>query len=509
MKLKKNELRSGVIVSYIYLVIYNVSQLIYTPILLNKLGNNIYGVYSLCISIVNYFTLLDFGLGNAVIRYSSIYKDTKEKNNIFGFFFSIYSLLGIIAAIIGIAVCVNINSFFSSNFSVDEIKMAQTIILILTVNISITLPLSVFSSIVTAYQKFIFLKVANIIKTIVSTAVMIIILLFGYKAIAISLVTLVFNLVYLLIITFYAIKKLNVKMGFRFKNIKIAKEIFSFSIFAFMLVIIDKINLNVDMIILGKMSTPDQLTSYSIASRIFQIYTALGGVITSVLLPKFTKLAEEHNEDELNKEFLEKSKWQFTITIYICMSFMIFGYDFIKIWLSGDYFSSYLIALILMICSAIPLALNVANVILQAKNKQKFRALILFGVLILNIVISIPLCHRYGALGCTAGTALTYILGHILIMGIYFYKNEKLDMKAFVKNIFSTTLVHISVICPIILIKSAFNTNYIVDFILLIVYLLIVTIMEYKNLLSDKEKDIINSFIKKIRRDKNEISTGK
>ena len=193
--MNRNELKYGTMLSYIYIVIYMLSQLIYTPILLNSLGKDLYGVYSLCISIASYFTILDFGLGNAVVRYASIYKDKNdgEKNNINGLFFVIYLILGLIALVIGLIVAFNIDKFFSANFTNSDVKIAQIIILILTINVSISLPLSVFSSIVTAYQKFIFLKLLNIFKTFASTIIMILFLILGYKAITISLITLITN----------------------------------------------------------------------------------------------------------------------------------------------------------------------------------------------------------------------------------------------------------------------------------------------------------------------------
>ena len=47
------------------------------------------------------------------------------------------------------------------------------------------------------------------------------------------------------------------------------------------------------MIILGKISNPSELTIYSIASKIFQIYITLCGVISSMLLPRYMALVKE------------------------------------------------------------------------------------------------------------------------------------------------------------------------------------------------------------------------
>lgn len=503
MKNTQKELKYGTILSYIYMIIYNVSQLVYTPILLNGLGQNIYGVYSLCLSIISYITMLDFGLGNAVVRYVSIYKNNEDDNasaGINGLFLIIYSIIGILAFLIGIIIVFYSEHFFSSSFTTNEIELAKNIILILSINVAITFPLSVFSSIVTAHEKFIFLRILNIVKTLASTIIMILFLLLGYKAIAVSLITLIVNVSYLIFITIYAFKKLKIKVNFKLKNKQVIKEIFSFSIFAFILLIVDKVNFNVDMVILGKFANSTQLAIYSIASKIFQMFLTISTILSTMLLPHFTELALKNKEDELNQEFLEKSKWQLLIPMYIFTAFIIFGDSFIKIWVGNGYYTSYIITSILMFCAIIPSSLNVANVILQAKNKQKFRSMVLFIILILNIIISIPFCIKYQAIGCTIGTAVTYILGHVIIMSHYFKKHIKLDMKSYYKNTIKIFILFVFTCTLFLGIKLILKANFIINLIILILYLLIVSLVTYKFILNEKEKNMIKRIYKKIRR---------
>ena len=54
--LRKNELRSGVIISYINLAISSILPFIYTPIMLGMLGQSEYGLYSLAQSVVSYLS---------------------------------------------------------------------------------------------------------------------------------------------------------------------------------------------------------------------------------------------------------------------------------------------------------------------------------------------------------------------------------------------------------------------------------------------------------------------
>mgnify|MGYP002148940869 FL=1 len=69
--MQKNELKSGVILSYINLGLGTVIPFIYTPIMLRMLGQAEYGLFSLASSAVSYLSLLSFGFGSTIIRYIS------------------------------------------------------------------------------------------------------------------------------------------------------------------------------------------------------------------------------------------------------------------------------------------------------------------------------------------------------------------------------------------------------------------------------------------------------
>ena len=76
--MKRNERKVGAILSYFVIVLNMVIGLIYTPYLTRMLGQAEYGLYSLIGSIISYLTVLDFGLGNAIIIYTTKYKGKKE-----------------------------------------------------------------------------------------------------------------------------------------------------------------------------------------------------------------------------------------------------------------------------------------------------------------------------------------------------------------------------------------------------------------------------------------------
>ena len=262
------EIKIGAILSYVIIVINMLIGILYTPILTAKLGQTEYGLYSLVTSVISYLTILDFGFGNAIIIYTTRYRNQKEKDKeqkLHGMFFIIYSIIGIIAGIIGAFLWLNVDRLFGNTMSTYELEKAKILMGILTLNLVITFPLSVFSSIITSYEKFVFQKVLNIIRIILNPIVMIVLLNLGYKSITLVILTTVLNIGTLIINCIYCRKELKIKLKFGKIDFKLLREIMAYSVWIFLNSIMDKINWSVDQFVLG-------IYSGSVAQQQFQEY---------------------------------------------------------------------------------------------------------------------------------------------------------------------------------------------------------------------------------------------
>ena len=72
------ERRNGIILSYILIILNIIIAIFYTPFMTKMLGQSEFGLYSLISSIIGYLTILDFGFGNAIIVYTTKYKEQKN-----------------------------------------------------------------------------------------------------------------------------------------------------------------------------------------------------------------------------------------------------------------------------------------------------------------------------------------------------------------------------------------------------------------------------------------------
>ena len=500
------EIKIGAILSYIIIIVNMLIGVLYTPILTAKLGQTEYGLYSLVTSVISYLTILDFGFGNAIIIYTTRYRNKNEKEKeqkLHGMFFIIYTIIGIVAGIIGAILWLNVDKLFGNTMSADELSKAKVLMGILTFNLVVTFPLSIFSSIITSYEKFVFSKVLNLARIILNPIIMLILLSFGIKSIGLVILVTVLNITTLILNFIYCKTKLKIRLKFGKIDFKLLKEIMAYSVWIFLNSIMDKINWSLDQFILGVYAGSVAVAIYSVASQLNQMFMNFSTAISGVLLPKVTKMENDNASDkEFTDIFIKTGRIQYIVMAVIITGFVLFGKEFIEImWVGPEYSESYIIACILMIPMTIPLIQNVGLNILQAKNKYKFRVIILMIFAVVNVIISIVLSKLYGGIGAAIGTSISLICGQVIFMNIFYQKKVGINIIEFWKNILKMSIPIVLCVCIALIIKYCMpiNSAGILIFQILI-YVLIYAIFVWKWSMNEYERQLILKPIKKLKR---------
>lgn len=501
--MKSNQRKIGAILSYIVIALNIIVGIAYTPFLIRMLGQAEYGLYSIVYSVISCITLMDMGFGNAIIIYTARYinQGNKEKQEkLHGMFFIIYCVIGILAAAVGLVLYFNVNTLFGKTLTTLEISKAKIMMLILTFNLAITFPFSIFGNILVAHEKFVVNKIVNIIQILLKPIIMIPLLLCGYKSIAMVIVLTVVNIICLGLNTIVCIKKVKVKLKFKKFDVKLLKEIFAYSFFIFLNQVIDRVNWSLDQFVLGAVAGTVATAVYSVASQLNSMYMNFSTAISGVMLPKVTKMEDDKaNNKEFSDVFISTGRIQYILMALIITGFVIFGKTFINWWAGEGYSNTYIIACILMIPMTIPLIQNIGLSILQAKNLFKYRTMIFLGIAILNIAISIPLAKVYGGIGAAIGTAISLILGQGIILNIYYQKKVGIDIVRFWKNILKMTIPIIFVVIYGIFLNNMWvSENIIVLVIKIVLYSLVYCTIMWLFGMNDYEKHLIKKPVSKI-----------
>lgn len=502
----KNQLKLGAILSYVNILAGLAVGLGYTPVMIRLLGQSEFGLYSLIGSLVAYLSVLDMGLGNTIVRYVSKNRavgDKKSESELNGLFLPVYSVIGLITLIVGSILYFNIENMFGSTLSLDQIERAKIMMILLIFNIAISFPLSVFASLMQAYERFVFLRVFNIISVLLKPVIALPFLFMGYGAVTLVVTATIVNIACLLTNVYYCFKYLDIHFSKGHFEKAFLYEISGYAFFIFLNAIMDKIYWGTGQFILGMVSGTIQVAIYAIAMQFMNMYMQFSNAISGVLLPKVTMMvANGATKIELTNLMIKIGRLQYIIIGYILVMFFLIGKEFIYLWAGENYLSAYPMILILMIGLLIALVQNAGIAILQAMNLNCYRMTAYTIVAVINIFTSVILAKMYGGLGCAISTAVALLISTGLIMNRYYHKRIGIDIPLFWKNI-----IHMmpSAFILIVLVE-AFQINVSLEYswlyfaIKVVIYTLIYMLLMYFIGMNGYEKNLCRSAICKVLR---------
>ena len=503
----KNQLKAGVILSYISTAVSIVIQLVYMPVMIRLLGQSEYGLYSLVSGVVSYLGLFSLGFSGAYMRFfAKSYGDKEKTASLNGMFLILFSVLAVMAIICGIVLSFFPKQIFGDKLTVSELSKAKILMLILVINIAISLISGLLDSIISAYEQFVFQRIAGLASIVLSPFITLPLLLIGYRSIMLVVVSTVLTFIRFAVNIWFCIKKIKIPVSFKGFEWRLLKEIGVFSSFLFINMIIDQINWNVDKLILGNTSGTNEVAVYGVASQFNSLFMTFSTTVSSVFSPRVNLIAAQKGKNVISTEFTNLmakiGRIQWLILGLPTLGFIVFGkYFIVNIFAGKGYEDAYAASLLLILPALIPLIQNVGIEMQRALNKHQFRAIVYLIMAIGNVLISIPLAGRFGAVGAAMGTAFSLIICNGLIMNIFYHRVLKIDMKYFWKEIFKTFKgLVIPIITAIIIMRCVPFKNMGVFFISICIFIVMYCASVIALSCNKDEKNMLLGMIGKIKR---------
>ncbi len=434
-----SQLKKGAILSYVTIFLTNIVGLLLTPFIIKSLGQSEYGLYILLGSFVGYISLLDFGLSNTIVRFVAKYRVNKDKvgeKNFLATVFLIYTVISFFVLILGSLAYFNVESIFGSSLTSEELEKAKILMLLLVLNMTITLPGQAFTGICSGYEKFVFPRLVNIIRYVIRSILVVTILLYGGKSISIVAIDTSLNILIIFVNMYYVLKIMKVKIKLVTFDKELIRTIFSYSVWIFVFAMIGQLFWKSGQMILGLTISTEAVAIFAIGIVLSGYFGAFAGAINSVFLPKATFMVEENSSrKELTEMFVKVGRILTFLLMFIWAEFILFGQDFIELWVGPEYKDSYLITVVIMTAYILPLVQNFANSLIEATGKFKFKAKVYFITISLGILLGALLSPYYGYWAITWSYSIFWVISQI-IMNWFFDKELNLDMKSFFKETF-------------------------------------------------------------------------
>lgn len=459
---KSNQLKMGAILSYFSIALNIVAGLLYTPWMVNQIGKSEYGIYTLANSIITLF-MLDFGLSAATTRFVAKYRTEGDEEGLNKFLNTLYRLYLLIDAVF---FCIFLFFFFSidglyQNLTPIELEKFKVVYVISGLYAIVHLPCVSFNGILMAYEKFIPLKMADVIYRVTLVLFTVIALLCGMGLYALVSVHAICGLISILIKYIYTRKCFRVKVYKGIGDKKSYKEIFGFSLWTTVSSVAQRLVFNITPTIIALVV----VDAASSAVAVFGIVTTIEGyfytittAINGLFLARITRITNSENNgaEDLTRLTVNVGRFQFALNGLLFIGFALVGQEFINLWMGPDYHLAYYGVILVVLPGLFINSLQIANTTLIVKNQVKYQAFIGVATGVSNVILSLVFSRLWGVVGASLSICIAYIIRLCLTL-VLVNKRTEIDLKCYFKQCYMKMSIPIVLTLPIYFLLQSFD----------------------------------------------------
>jgi O-antigen/teichoic acid export membrane protein len=384
------------------------------PYLIRSLGDARYGIWCIVEAILAYFTLFDLGIAACLVRFVARYHATGEASELNKLVSACLALFAA-AALCVIAISGTLVPIFAP---VLDGKLGgrgdvAPFMLLMMANLALTLPLSVFPSILDGLQRF-----------AVKSAVRVLFLGLRVGGIVYAMETapglwslaIVYTIVNLLehaamaILVYRFLPGLHLSL--RLVDRSTLRAVKGYSIDAFLAMLAGRITVQTGAIVVGGFLTAAAAAHYAVACRLVDMAKNLLRSATTTLTPAVSEREGAGDLAAIRVVLLSGTRWILYLVLPIHLGLLFLGRPFLSRWIGGPQYADwcYPAVAVLSATLTIGVAQSVASRILYGMGKLRLFARLALAEAALNLSLCFALVGPYGVVGVAVGVAVPNVL---------------------------------------------------------------------------------------------------
>jgi O-antigen/teichoic acid export membrane protein len=416
----KSRIVENIFSNWASLVVSIAISFLVTPIIVHSLGNETYGTWTLIASVTGYFTVLDFGVNTAIVRYiSSSYaqNDHEQARKVYSTSLAIFAAVALILLIFSVV----FGFFFQTLFKLYQIPQLYlyTVFLFSAMDLAFGLLFSVYLGALSGLQEFKFINGSSIIINILKSVAVVYLLTHGYGLLTLALLQVGSTLVRAFC-QYWRIKTGYKFLFFRRKYItrETVKHIYNYSIYSFIIAIALKLLFYTDSLVIGSMIGVSDVTFYAIPSSLLDYLEKFVWAMIAVLVPVISANEAAGKEGGNVNLYVVGTRYSLLVSMPVVISLYFYGNDFITLWMGAEIGErSRWVLRLLLIGFGFALSQLIAHGILKGISRHKVLAFILAIEAVVNLGMSVALAKPYGIEGVAFGTMVPLIVASLVIIG--------------------------------------------------------------------------------------------
>lgn len=406
---------------YVALATELVIGLVMLPFNLAHLGTSDYGLWILLGSVTIHFSVFDLGFSGAMVKFVAQYRATanaRALNEIASTMFFAFAAIGLLVYAAVVAVALNIAHIFA--LSPAHAQIGTWLLLIIGVHITLNFPFSVFGSITSGFQRYDVNSVAAIVTSIAVALVNVWIVLAGYGLVALVAGTTAVRIVSFL---FYRANAYRVYPELRIRPSLASRsrlrEVTGFSVYTTVIDWANRLNYQLDSIIIGAFLGTPAVAVWAPAERIISATQRMTNQVNGMLFPLVVDSDAAREHARLRQILLEGTRLSLAFVVPVATTLLVLADPVIRAWLGARaevVAGSIPVLQVLAVAVAIRVGGATGTTLLKGAGRHRLLAFVNLTTGVVNVALSALLIRRYGLVGVAYGTLLPIAAATIFIL---------------------------------------------------------------------------------------------
>jgi O-antigen/teichoic acid export membrane protein len=419
---KKRKVLQGSASNLVRLLLSMLVSLVLPPFLVHRMPPAEYSAWVLILQLSAYVNLLDFGLQTAIGKFVAEYDASGDRDASHGIVSTSFTLLAA-AAIIACAAVVVMSWLTPKLFhQMPPALMSEVRIALLVVGFSsaLALPFNTFGSTFIGLQQYLFPTIVATVGRVGSAATLIILLLLHCSIVQLAFVTAGFNLAtaaaHFLLWRKFAQERVNFSfLTFNRRSaVQLAKYGSVLSVWTMTMFLIS----GLDVVIVGHYQYKET-GFYAIASGAANFMLAIISSVFGPLVPAISSMQASATTRRIGDLCIKATRYCVLLLCLLGAPLVLGAYPLLSLWVGKNYASrSALYLQILVLGNVVRYLCSPYLVTVIATGKQRSATMATVTEACVNIVLSIWLVQKIGAVGVAVGTLVAAFISvgvHLLV----------------------------------------------------------------------------------------------
>ncbi len=406
------QIKKGAALSYAGVAFNAVAGLLYTPWMVDEIGTGDYGLYTLAMSVINFF-LLDFGLGDTVSRFlSKYYAEGREDlaNRFLGLVYKVYLVISACIAAVLLVVFLLIDQIYGS-LTPDELATFKVLYVVVAAYSVLSFPFVSFNGVLVANERFVALNLANLLQKVVTVLLIVAALLLGAGVFALVAVNALVSLAFVLVKYLVIRKTTSVSPDFGRSGRGMVGEVLGFSFWAMVVQVCQRFIFSVMPTVLAAVSNSWEIAVFGLASSLEGYVWTVANALNGMFMPKVSRvLGGDEREGTLRDMVVRIGRIQLYIVGGIVAAFAAIGPRFVECWVGPEYTTLYACTLLLVAPAVLDLPLMTANTAIIASGEVRARGIVYMAMAVVNIALGFALSGLFGSVGACVSICVAYFV---------------------------------------------------------------------------------------------------